>query len=170
GLSRLGRATAAIGTDYNNDRAVDIVFAAKPFPIAFRNPREGTFEAEHYFQEAQENENGPQAVTDRVRGGQGLAVLDYDHDGWMDVAFTYQSAAASILWRNNHGKSFEQVKLPETNWAHAYGVAALDYDDDGWVDLVAVGETKEGKGEIRLANCDEVHPTIVVVKIGRAHV
>jgi hypothetical protein len=29
-------------------------------------------------------------------------------------------------------------------------VAAFDYDNDGWVDLIAVGETKEGKGEVRL--------------------
>ena len=29
-------------------------------------------------------------------------------------------------------------------------MAAFDYDNDGWVDLVAVGETKEGKGEVRL--------------------
>ncbi|PYV50889.1 MAG: hypothetical protein DMG92_06185, partial [Acidobacteria bacterium] len=150
GLGTTGSLLAAIGTDYNNDRAVDVIAGRFPYPELFRNPREGKFQPQDFFQEAQENENGPQAVTDRVRGGQGLAVLDYDHDGWMDVAFTYQSAAASILWRNNHGKSFEQVKLPETNWAHAYGVAALDYDDDGWVDLVAVGETKEGKGEIRL--------------------
>ena len=42
------------------------------------------------------------------------------------------------------------MKLPETNWVRAYGVAAFDYDNDGWVDLVAVGETKDGKGEVRL--------------------
>ena len=42
------------------------------------------------------------------------------------------------------------MKLPETNWVNAYGVAAFDYDNDGWVDLVAVGETKDGKGEVRL--------------------
>ena len=54
------------------------------------------------------------------------------------------------LWRNNHGKSFDRVPLPETNWVRAYGVAAFDYDNDGWVDLVAVGETKDGKGEIKL--------------------
>ncbi len=57
---------------------------------------------------------------------------------------------ALTLWRNNHGKSFDRVKLPDTNWVRAYGVAAFDYDNDGWVDLVAVGETKEGKGEIKL--------------------
>ena len=54
------------------------------------------------------------------------------------------------LWRNNHGKSFEAVKLPETNWARAFGIAAFDYDNDGWIDIVAAGETKEGKGEVRL--------------------
>ncbi len=40
--------------------------------------------------------------------------------------------------------------MPETEWVRAFGVAAFDYDNDGWVDLVAVGETKEGKGEVRL--------------------
>jgi len=40
--------------------------------------------------------------------------------------------------------------LPETNWTRAFGVTAIDYDNDGWVDLVAVGETKDGKGEVRL--------------------
>src|SRR5262249_17397585 len=80
----------------------------------------------------------------------GVAVLDFDHDGWMDVAFTYQTAPALLLWHNDHGKEFQQVPLPETNWARAYGVAAFDYDNDGWVDLVVVGETKDGKGEVRL--------------------
>ena len=78
-----------------------------------------------------------------------IAVLDFDHDGWMDLAFTHWAAPGLTLWRNNHGK-FEQVPLPATNWARAFGVAAFDYDNDGWVDLVAVGETAEGKGEVRL--------------------
>jgi hypothetical protein len=68
----------------------------------------------------------------------------------MDLAFTHRGAPGITLWRNNRGKSFDRVPLPETNWVHAFGVAAVDYDNDGWVDLVAVGETKEGKGEVRL--------------------
>ena len=79
----------------------------------------------------------------------GITVLDFDHDGWMDVALTHWGAGGVTLWRNNRGQ-FEQVALPPTNWDISYGVAAIDYDNDGWVDLVAVGETKDGKGEVRL--------------------
>jgi hypothetical protein len=80
----------------------------------------------------------------------GIAVLDFDHDGWMDIAFTHGDGRALTLWRNNQGKIFDQVLLPAVDWARAYGVAAIDYDNDGWVDLVAVGETKDGHGEVRL--------------------
>jgi tetratricopeptide (TPR) repeat protein len=135
----------ALGTDYNNDRAVDIVVAAGGAGIdsassttLFPNPREGRFVRHDLIHPIPSNP----AV--------GVAVLDFDHDGWMDLAFTHTRAPGLTLWRNNHGKSFEQVTLPETGWVRGYGVAAIDYDNDGWIDLVAVGETKEGKGEIKL--------------------
>jgi tetratricopeptide (TPR) repeat protein len=128
---------AAIGSDYNNDRAVDILVTGHT-PSIFENRREGKFLPQTPWSEP-------------VPGGSsGLAVLDFDHDGWMDLALTHSGQPGLTLWRNKHGKSFEQVKIPDTNWARAYGVAAFDYDNDGWVDLVAVGETKDGKGEIRL--------------------
>src|SRR5208283_4350360 len=128
---------AAMGTDYNNDRAVDLVVTGwhKATPI-FENPREGKFEEKVPWR-------GNMAPT------AGVTVLDSDHDGWMNIAFTEWDGSVS-LWRNDHGKSFERVPLPQTNWVRAYGIAAFDYDNDGWVDLVAVGETKEGKGEVRL--------------------
>jgi tetratricopeptide (TPR) repeat protein len=135
----------AVGTDYNNDRAVDIVVAAGGVGIGspssaslFPNPREGRFIRHDLIH--------PIPANPTV----GVAVLDFDHDGWMDLAFTHKRAPGLTLWRNNHGKAFDQVPLPETGWVRGYGVAAFDYDNDGWVDLVAVGETKEGKGEVRL--------------------
>jgi len=129
---------SSIGTDYNNDRAVDVlVTRLQGSPIAFENPREGKFKT-------------PQVFPASSSATLGIAALDFDHDGWMDFAFTEMVAPGLTLWRNNHGQSFDQVKLPETNWVRAYGVAAFDYDNDGWVDLVAVGETKDGKGEVRL--------------------
>ena len=130
---------AAVGTDYNNDRAVDVVLTGGPKgPTIFENPREGMFKVQELWPD-----RGPERAT-------GVAVLDFDHDGWMDLAFTQSTDPGLTLWRNNHGKGFEHVDFPSPNWARAYGVAAIDYDNDGWVDLVAVGETKDGKGEVRL--------------------
>jgi tetratricopeptide (TPR) repeat protein len=129
---------AAVGSDYNNDRAIDLITSGGKGAVIFENPREGAFRIRDPW-------------TNGIHGSTiGISVLDFDHDGWMDLAFTHGVAPGLTLWHNNHGKTFDQIRLPETNWVRAYGVAAIDYDNDGWVDLVAVGETKEGKGEVRL--------------------
>ena len=144
GFSGLGPHYAALGSDINNDRAVDILLTGAASSSVLLNPREGKFIPSSFFP--------PDQSELPVNG---LAVLDFDHDGWMDVATTHwlhasENGPAITLWRNRHPQSFEKVSLPETNLARAFGVAAFDYDNDGWVDLVAVGETKDGKGEIRL--------------------
>ncbi len=137
GVAQGGSAGGAIGSDYNNDRAVDLVVAGGKAPTVFENPREGKFKPQQPWSAA-------------IPGLTfGVAGLDFDHDGWMDLAFTHSGNPAITLWRNNRGK-FEQVSLPSLNWVHAWGVAAFDYDNDGWVDLVAAGETKDGKGDVRL--------------------
>jgi tetratricopeptide (TPR) repeat protein len=136
GFADAGAAAGSVGTDFNNDRAIDLVVAGGKTATIFENPREGKFKPHPW----------PASLPSLTFG---VAVLDFDHDGWMDIAFTHAGDSALTLWRNNHGK-FEPVALPATNWAHAWGVAAFDYDNDGWVDLVAAGETKEGKGEVRL--------------------
>jgi hypothetical protein len=154
GLKGYGPILSAIGSDFNNDRAVDIIVAgatprhvapAKSLqlgPAIFENPREGKFNP---------LDTTPTVLTSAV------TALDFDHDGWMDLAFTGFIPPAVGIWRNEGGKSVHPVNLPDVNLAHAYGVAAFDYDNDGWVDLVAVGETKvpvgvinEHKFEIRL--------------------
>ena len=139
--STIGFRTIAIngvGTDYNNDRAVDLVVTGSGGGVTiFENPREGNFPAK-------------QPWSSSMFSTVSVAVLDFDHDGWMDLAFGHFGTPPLTLWRNNHGKTFERVDLPKVDWVCAYGIVAIDYDNDGWVDLAAVGETKDGKGEVRL--------------------
>jgi len=137
GLTANEPGIAAVGTDYNNDRAVDLLVTGGQAPSVFENPREGKF-----------LERSPWSPP-MWAFTSGIAVLDFDHDGWMDLALTSSDSRGPLLWRNNHGR-FGQVPLPVTNWGIAWDVAAIDYDNDGWVDLIAVGETKDGRGEVRL--------------------
>jgi tetratricopeptide (TPR) repeat protein len=139
-LQGTGPSFAAVGSDANNDRAVDLVTTAwhVASPTIYDNPREGKFAAREPWAAAMP----APAVA--------ISVLDFDKDGWMDLAFTHWGSPALTLWRSKEGKSFQPVALPPTNWVRAWGVAALDFDNDGWIDLVAVGETAEGRGEVRL--------------------
>ena len=142
----------AVGTDYNNDRAIDLIADSwgtpdgHDDPVVYENPREGKFIARRPWTEEMKN----------LGASMGIAVSDFDHDGWMDVALTSPGIS---LWRNDQGKVFQEVQihprpsssaLPAVNWTRAFGIAAFDYDNDGWVDLVAVGETKDREGEVRL--------------------
>ena len=148
GFSGIGSSggQGAIGTDYNNDRAVDILvpglgLAPELPPVILENPREGKFLVKKPW-------SSP--IPGPVMGA---TVLDFDHDGWMDVAFTHfggTNGKSVTLWHNNKGKTFDAVELPQVPWTKSDGIAAFDYDNDGWVDIVAVGETKDGKGEVRL--------------------
>ncbi|HXW18334.1 MAG TPA: FG-GAP-like repeat-containing protein, partial [Candidatus Acidoferrales bacterium] len=133
--------TGSVGvatSDLNNDRAIDFVLAEPDStPEIFFNPREGIFRESQPWTPAMPNRS------------YGVAVLDFDKDGWMDLAFTHDRDPFVSLWRNVDGKQFEPVPLPKLNWKHAWGVAALDYDNDGWIDLVAAGEDESG-GRIAL--------------------
>jgi tetratricopeptide (TPR) repeat protein len=138
-LSAPASSASAVGTDYNNDRAVDIVATGWHGPPAiFENPREGKFLTRQPWSAPSWNRTA------------GVAVIDFNHDSWMDLAFTHWGAPGISLWKNKAGKTFAQVPLPKVDWVRAFGVAAFDYDNDGWVDLAAVGETKDGRGEVRL--------------------
>jgi Tfp pilus assembly protein PilF len=129
-----------VTTDFNNDRAIDFVFAGGQAGASlYLNPREGKFTASPAIDF--KKEDLPPAV--------GVVAFDFDKDGWMDLAFTHAGAPGISLWRNVEGKRLERVKLPDIHWERGWGIAAIDYDNDGWLDLVAAGETTGG-GELRL--------------------
>ncbi|HEY1804070.1 MAG TPA: CRTAC1 family protein [Terracidiphilus sp.] len=79
--------------------------------------------------------------------GPGVAIFDYDNDGWMDLYFVnsgpadfFQPAKAlrNALYRNNRDGTFTDVteKAGVAGRDFGIGVAAADYDGDGWTDLL----------------------------------
>jgi tetratricopeptide (TPR) repeat protein len=138
GLGGNGKTAAAILTDFNNDRAVDLaVTGDEPSPLIYVNPREGKYPKQPLYA----NVKLPPTV--------GIAVLDYNKDGWMDIAVTHAGAPGLTLWRNvegpDHiGRRFERVALPLRGAARGWGLTPIDIDNDGWIDLAAIVETKAG--------------------------
>ncbi|MDP9340249.1 MAG: FG-GAP-like repeat-containing protein [Acidobacteriota bacterium] len=129
-----------VTTDFNNDRAVDFVFAGGPDGASiYLNPREGKFALLPAIDF--KKENLPPAV--------GVIAFDFDKDGWMDLAFTHAGAPGISLWRNLGGKKLARVKLPDLQWQRGWGISSMDYDNDGWLDIIAAGESASG-GELRL--------------------
>jgi tetratricopeptide (TPR) repeat protein len=145
GLGGNGPSEAAILTDFNNDRAVDIVTTGGGGPTIYANPREGKYPAHPLFTESQEEIISGNSL----QSTNGIAVLDFNKDGWMDIAVTHDGAPGLTLWRNvegrNHiGRRFERVDLPLQDAIRGWGVTAIDIDNDGWVDLAAVVDTTAG--------------------------
>jgi hypothetical protein len=129
--------TQVILSDLNNDRAVDIIATtSKGSPMVFWNRREGKFTSAPLYRE-----NLPPTI--------GIAILDFNKDGWMDVALTHSGAPGVTLWKNLAGKGFERVPLPDLGATKGWGISAVDFDNDGFVDLAAVIETSKGS-EVRL--------------------
>ena len=134
--------------DYDNDGWLDIFLVnsgpstfwkpSKPIRNAlYKNNRDGTFTD----------------VTDKagVAGGffgMGVAVGDYDNDGWPDLLVTGYERVA--LYRNNKNGTFTDVtakagldKLP-SNWPTS--AVWFDYDNDGKLDLFLCNYIEYGKG------------------------
>jgi Tfp pilus assembly protein PilF len=140
GLDIPSSGAGVVTSDFNNDRAIDFVFAGGETGASiYLNPREGKFSALPGVDFRKEGL--PPAV--------GVVAFDFDKEGWMDLAFTHAGPPGVSLWRNIDGKQLVRVPLPDFGWQHGWGLAALDYDNDGWLDLVAAGETNDG-GELRL--------------------
>jgi hypothetical protein len=122
GIGRQRQDNAAILTDFNNDRAVDIAVTGDgPAPLIYVNPREGKV-----------SDAGACMRARSCRQHEGIAVLDYNKDGWMDIAVTHAGAPGLTLWRNvegpNHvGRRFERVELPLHGALRGWGVDADRY-------------------------------------------
>jgi len=90
---------------------------------------------------------GAEKATILETPGSGVALLDYDNDGWLDIYLlngsTFgalkgkEAAPRAMLFHNNHDGTFTDVtdKAGVANERWGFGVAVGDYDNDGWPDL-----------------------------------
>src|SRR6266852_4494699 len=86
--------------------------------------------------------------------GSGVALLDYDNDGWLDIYLlngsTFpalrgnEAAPRAMLFHNNHDGTFTDVteKAGVTLGGWSTGATWGDYDHDGYLDLFVPGYVK----------------------------
>ncbi len=160
-LETIGSGVALI--DYDNDGWLDIYFvngstydalagkAAPPHAALFHNNHDGTF-----------TDVATQAGVTNDRWGFGVAVGDYDNDGWPDLYVT--NFGKNRLYHNNHDGTFtdvaEKAGVTLGNWST--GPTFGDYDGDGRLDLFVPGYVHydldhppvSGSAEVAFTNCE----------------
>ena len=94
------------------------------------------------------NKNQPETMIS------GIALLDYDNDGYLDIFFLNGAAIPSLkkdspkyynrLYHNNHDGTFTDVteKAGLAGDGYDMGVAVGDFDNDGWPDIFIASVTK----------------------------
>ncbi len=126
--------------DYDNDGWLDIYVVngstfdaldgkeTPPHSALFHNNHDGTF-----------TDVAAQAGVTNDRWGMGVAIADYDNDGWPDIYVT--NWGKNRLYHNNHDGTFtdlaEKAGVTLGNWSS--GATWGDCDGDGRLDLFVAG-------------------------------
>jgi hypothetical protein len=130
--------TGVAWLDYNQDGLMDLFFVQSGETDAYKPA--------HSLRSALYRNNGDGTFTDVTEKaglagvghyGQGVAVGDFDNDGYPDLYVTGYGRA--ILYHNNGDGTFTDVTAKggvadEGNWSTSAGW--FDYDKDGWLDLL----------------------------------
>jgi enediyne biosynthesis protein E4 len=130
-------AFTAVAADLNRDGWVDLFVACDSTPsLFFRNNGDGTFSEIGAETALAFNEHGFE------QGGMGIAIGDYDRDGWLDLIKTNFAGDYPNVFHNLEDAIFEDVVV-RTGLAVnprfvGWGVGLVDLDNDGWQDVFQV--------------------------------
>ena len=130
----------AVAFDYNNDGWPDLFVACDSTPnLLFRNNHDGTFTDVGMEAGVAVNGDGQE------QANMGVAVGDYDGDGWLDLFLPHFSEDTPLLLRNVKGDFFDDLTyaagLAVNTQYVCWGVDFADLDNDGWLDLFHVTGT-----------------------------
>jgi len=168
GVANPGFSTSAVWFDYDNDGRLDL-FVAHYVEWSIEKDQYCALDGEHksyctpqvYKGESSslfhnrgdgtfEDVSRRAGIYDPTGKALGVALLDYDNDGWMDL-FVATDTEPNKLYRNNHDGTFSDVALAagiaysESGKARAgMGTDAADYDNSGHQGLVVGNFTNEG--------------------------
>jgi hypothetical protein len=167
GVADPGFSTSAVWFDYDNDGKLDLFVThyiewsiAKDQYCTLDNKNKSYCTPQTYKGESStlfhnkgdgtfENVTKRAGLRDPTSKSLGVAMLDYDGDGWMDL-FVANDTEPNKLYRNNHNGTFADVGVQvgvafsESGRVRAgMGVDAGDFDGSGWQSLVIGNFTNE---------------------------
>ncbi len=124
----------AVAADFDNDGWPDIFVANDVTPsLYYRNNHDGTFTEAGVMAGCAYDANG------RAMSGMGVAVGDYDCDGWLDIFRTNFSEEPPTLYHNDGKANFADVTyeagVGKYDRLVGWGCGFFDPDNDGWLDL-----------------------------------
>ncbi|MGA2020701.1 MAG: CRTAC1 family protein [Candidatus Sulfotelmatobacter sp.] len=146
-------AFTALSSDFDNDGYPDLYIACDSRPsLLYHNLKNGTFEEIGIASGVALNDAGQE------QAGMGVAVADYDEDGYVDIAKTNFSDDVLNLYHNNGDGIFTDQVYESGLGTHSqflgWGIHFLDIDNDGRKDLLVVNghvypEVERGPSNIK---------------------
>jgi hypothetical protein len=124
----------AVASDLDNDGWPDIFVANDVTPsILYQNNHDGTFTDIGVMAGCAFDANG------QAMSGMGVAVGDYDCDGWLDLFRTNFSSQIPSLYHNDGKAQFTDVTYASGVGKYdrfvGWGCAFFDPGNDGWLDI-----------------------------------